>query len=317
MEWNQVVDLFASELGQVSRAALRKEAEALSRHYREESPWHPSTLAMGLAYVLTRMPATYHALLAVFSEVAARVPTPPRSLLDVGAGPGTALLAISEVFPRLQDATALEPNDVMRALGERLTRSCPWPVRWHRESLHPSLQLPPSDWVVASYLLGELPPAFRGQAVKTLWQRTEQVLILVEPGTSRGFDRIRQARDLLLAEGGHMVAPCPHAASCPIVPPDWCHFSVRVPRTREHKQLKNATAPYEDEKFAYLAMSRAPVPLAPSRIIRHPWRQPGDIRLTLCTPHGLTIAEVTRRDKALFRQARKAEWGDAWPMSEP
>jgi ribosomal protein RSM22 (predicted rRNA methylase) len=93
---------------------------------------------------------------------------------------------------------------------------------------------------------------------------------------------------------------------------DWCHFAVRVPRTRRHRLLKGGSLGYEDEKFAYLVATRdVDAPRPPARILRHPRVEKGRIVMTLCTPGGAERAVVTRRDPA-WRRARKAEWGDAW-----
>src|SRR5947209_1208031 len=55
------------------------------------------------AYVAYRLPATYAAVSAVLREVHARQPDmEPTSLLDVGAGPGTAAWAAADVWPSLR-----------------------------------------------------------------------------------------------------------------------------------------------------------------------------------------------------------------------
>ena len=48
---------------------------------------------------------------------------------------------------------------------------------------------------------------------------------------------------------------------------DWCHFSVRLPRSREHMHAKRAKVPFEDERFAYLAVSRMGAVTGLSRIL--------------------------------------------------
>ena len=54
-----------------------------------------------LAYALARMPATYAAVTASLNAlVEIRPDFAPTSLLDVGAGPGTATWAAAEAFPR-------------------------------------------------------------------------------------------------------------------------------------------------------------------------------------------------------------------------
>src|SRR5271170_3896361 len=53
-----------------------------------------------LAYALARMPATYAAVSACINALTeARPDFAPTSLLDVGAGPGTASWAVEQAFP--------------------------------------------------------------------------------------------------------------------------------------------------------------------------------------------------------------------------
>ncbi len=96
-----------------------------------------------------------------------------------------------------------------------------------------------------------------------MWAKTNDTLLIVEPGTPSGYQRILDARAQLIKNGAHVIAPCPHDDACPLVKPDWCHFSQRLQRSRVHKQLKSAELPYEDEKFIYVALSRAPVAQRP------------------------------------------------------
>jgi len=50
------------------------------------------------AYMAARMPACYAAVYKVLEEVSMRLPTfSPESMLDFGAGPGTAIWAAHEV----------------------------------------------------------------------------------------------------------------------------------------------------------------------------------------------------------------------------
>ena len=93
---------------------------------------------------------------------------------------------------------------------------------------------------------------------------------------------------------------------------DWCHFAVRVPRTRRHRLLKGGSLGYEDEKYAYLvATIRSASDDRAARVLRHPRVDKGRIQLALCTPDGAQRVVVTRRDTG-WRAARKAAWGDAW-----
>ena len=53
-----------------------------------------------------------------------------------------------------------------------------------------------------------------------------------------------------------------------------------------------------------------------SRILRHPQIESGKITLQLCTPSGLVTLPVRKRDGTLFKTARKANSGDAFPYKE-
>ena len=92
---------------------------------------------------------------------------------------------------------------------------------------------------------------------------------------------------------------------------DWCHFAVRVQRTRLHKALKGGDAPYEDEKFCYLALTRTPPAAAcGARILRHPQIAPGRIALRVCEGGQAAQRVITKKDP-LWKRVRKSEWGDA------
>ena len=94
---------------------------------------------------------------------------------------------------------------------------------------------------------------------------------------------------------------------------DWCHFSQRVERTSQHRQLKGGSLGYEDEKFSYLVVARQNVAAWGARIVRHPGKHSGHVQLALCTPEGrLEARTVTRSSKQAYKLARKTEWGDAW-----
>ena len=166
-----------------------------------------------------------------------------------------------------------------------------------------------------SYAIGELTEARAGQALERALALTSGALVVVEPGTPAGFARIRAVRDRLRAAGATIAAPCPHDDACPMAGADWCHFAVRLDRSRAHRQSKHAALGWEDEKFAYVVAVRDAALLrarAEARVIRRPRKETGHVRLALCAAGGLTDAVVTRRAPT-YRAARDASWGDAWP----
>lgn len=166
-----------------------------------------------------------------------------------------------------------------------------------------------AELVVASYVLGELPdPA---EAAQHLWRRTADTLVLIEPGTPAGYRRVLAARAVALGAGGHTVAPCPHDGTCPLPDDDWCHFAVRLPRSKLHRRVKGVELGYEDEKLSYAVLSRGPVTPAPARVIRRPQLRSGHVNLVTCEPDAIHARTIGRRQGALYREARGAAWGDA------
>ena len=170
-----------------------------------------------------------------------------------------------------------------------------------------------ADLVIASYLVGELGESERTNLADAMWSKTQDTLLIVEPGTPAGYARIIELRTRLIAKGAHVIAPCPHDHACPLVAPDWCHFSQRLARSRAHKHLKGAELPYEDEKFSYVALSREPIGPRPARVLAQPNVSKVAVTMKLCTMSGVEAVIVPHRNKTNYSIARKLDWGDALP----
>ncbi len=278
-----------------------------------------------LAYALARMPATYAAVSACLNALGeARPDFAPHTLLDVGAGPGTASWAAAEAFPTLKSFALVDSNHTLRTLALDLARDSTrlgdlnlgdlnlGGLNYEAGDARAALaRSDAADLVVASYLIGELGEAERKSLAGAMWAKTADTLLIIEPGTPAGYARIIAARAQLIAAGADVAAPCPHDAKCPLSPPDWCHFSQRLPRSRAHKQVKGADVPFEDERFSYVVLTRKPVEQRASRVLSQPAVGKAEISAKLCTPEGVAIAKVPRRDKAAYARARHWRWGDA------
>lgn len=266
-----------------------------------------------LAYALARLPATYAACAAVFAEAQRIAPAfAPSSLLDAGCGPGGGSWAAREAWGSLDRIAWLDASAPFLDLAQRLAGD-----DFAATATRGDLAAGPfarAHLVLASYALAEAPPAGQPQVVANLWAATQSLLAIVEPGTPAGYGRLLAARDALIAAGATILAPCPHQLACPLAAPDWCHFSVRLPRSRDHKLAKGAEAPFEDEKFAYLLAARPGVAaeVRTPRILARPKAGRPGIELKLCTAAGaLERRFVARRDKAAHAVARRLDWGDA------
>lgn len=313
----QAMDL---QLQGVPLEELRNAADRLSRRYRAETRdgrLHLDAALAVKAYLAARLPATYAAIRASMEYVAEAAPGfLPRTLLDVGAGPGSVLWAARDCWDSLAGATMIEASEAARTTGIALFGNEAFPaVRWLAgDATKPLPVEEPADLVTLSYVLDELVPEKASDLIDRLWTLTAHVLLVIEPGTPASWQRILAVRSRLVAAGAHILAPCPHRKPCPLAPPDWCHFSRRVARSRIHRLTKNADVPWEDEKFIYLAASRT-APAAPSaRVLAAPRAGKGRIELKLCTAEGALLQRlVTKREGEAFRRARKLDWGDSDP----
>ena len=304
----------------VSRKDLALNTAATTGHYRAGTG-SAIAIASGqdaLAYLVARLPATYAVTAAALAQVAAAAPDfQPAALLDVGAGPGTASWAALETWPRLTQATLTDSNprflDLARTLAaahEILARA-----QFVAADLGHAAALPRADLVIASFVLAEIAPPAQHTTLEKLFTATSDILVLIEPGTPAGFERIRAARAQLIEQGAHVLAPCTHANACPITSPDWCHFSQRLPRSRDHMRAKAAHVPYEDERYAWIAVSRArhSAFAGHARVLAPPKQTKPGIELKLCTPAGLENRFIAKRDRAAHAQVRRAQWGDVSP----
>jgi ribosomal protein RSM22 (predicted rRNA methylase) len=285
----------------------------MSERYRQGGG-SDSALDFG-AYLVARLPATYAAVTFCLDEFAERCPEfSPRTLLDAGSGPGTAAWAATTAFPGISTVTFLDNNLPFLKLASSLAAQSGHAALQEARALNADLSNLPgevsADLVIAAYALAEISLTKAKETAVALWKACENTLLVIEPGTPKGFARIHEVRAALLAEGAHLIAPCTHVNACPMQPPDWCHFSVRLARRREHMHAKKATVPFEDEKFSYLIASRQSGALQGARILSPPAESKANIKFKLCTANGLIQQSIARRDKAEYKRVRKLEWGD-------
>ncbi|HEX4284856.1 MAG TPA: small ribosomal subunit Rsm22 family protein [Terracidiphilus sp.] len=313
-------DALALALEGVSRTALSERAAHMSESYRSSttSAHVIRDEKDGLAYAVTRMPATYAAVRNVLARLQERTTAfEPGSLLDLGAGPGTASWAAVDAWPALANITQIDMNSTLLDLGRKLATSAP-------PALHNAIRITgdftpaeaintQADLVILSYAIAELATDQIGTLLTSAWQHCSGALVIADPGTSRSYQGILQCRDLLLREGARILAPCPHEIPCPLVAPDWCHFTQRVPRSRDHRLVKSSTLAYEDEKFSYLIAVRENLFKAATadRILTQPSHGKVERTLKLCQRDGTSaLVKITRRDATAFRRAKKKDWGD-------
>src|SRR5450755_1973854 len=160
-----------------SRSDAGERATLISRTYRDGGGSGGITSeADALAYALVRMPATYAAVTASLNALGEIRPEfAPASLLDVGAGPGTATWAAAEAFSSLTDFTLLDANSALHALALDLFHDSSriGDMTYQRGEARAALtDAKAADLVIASYMIGELDDAERKALADLMWAKT-------------------------------------------------------------------------------------------------------------------------------------------------
>jgi len=259
------------------------------------------------------MPATFAAAARAMAAGAERLPGfSPASLLDLGAGPGATAWAALAVWPTIERVVAVERERTTVELGRRLAEDRGWTWRLGDAAANEPAS---ADVVAAGYLLGELEPDAQARLVDRAWAATRGALVLIEPGSPAGFERILAARDRLITADARIVAPCPGEVECPVAASRsaWCHFLARLDRSPLHRATKRAARSWEDEPFSYVVAARPSVVADPRPriVLGRPRHRPGMIELRVCVDGRIETVVRSRRDGPAYRDARDVEWGDA------
>lgn len=264
-------------------------------------------------YVAYRVPATFGSVYESSRHTFELYKENISTVLDVGSGPGTSIIALNELID-FTKATLLEKEDSMINIGksllnndEELSSKC----NYVKGDLNSS-ELINSDLVISSYVLNEIGSNNLKSVLDKLWEATNKVLIIVEPGTKKGFEIVKEVRDYLLSKEAKIIAPCTHLSSCPIKGEDWCHFSIRVERSKIHRLIKDASLPYEDEKFSYIALAKGKCSRSNIRILKEPKVTKASVIIDSCHERDIEKIEIKIKDKENYKKAKKAKWGDSF-----
>lgn len=282
---------------------LSKLAEAsldLSDQYRKASIDLSDPLHY-LAYAVVRLPATF----AAITRVAQELPLESYdSVLDMGSGPATSFHAFGA-----KQHICVEKDKAFIKLGKTLHPESS--IEWIQKDFSQIETLPETDLALFSYSLNECSEEIWKAILKKACQKAKSALVIIEPGTKQGYERILNYRDFLIDEGTFsLYAPCPHSAKCPMKAPDWCHFYARLQRSQMHRKIKGGSLGYEDEKFSYLIFSHQES-IAEKRILRHPQIAKKRISFELCTPSGITH-EICTKSEPEYQERKKKKWGEKY-----
>ena len=312
------------ELNQViqNEIALYKSFETLNNNAKTISDRYRNNVNSGtrlltkddeaVAYALTRMPATYGAIYTALSKAIENNSFNIDTVFDIGGGTGSGTWAVYERLGN-KNFYCFEREDAMLNIGKKLMS---WQdylsnINWKKFDIIKDNFDKKCDLSIISYMINELPKGDVKATIDKIWDATNEIMLIVEPGTPAAFENIKDIRHYLIERGAYIVAPCTHQKECEIENNDWCAFSCRVQRAKLHRMLKDGDAPFEDEKFSYIAFSKKPVNCVEARILRHPIINKGYSEFKVCTPDGIKNIKLSKKDGEKYKLSKKKSAGDS------
>ncbi len=247
-------------------------------------------------------------------------------ILDIGSGPGTAILGLLDFFTKSDKKPFLEFFAVDH-LAENLKDTEGIFKLFKEECYHESsLQtfksgierinnLPAGifDIIVLSNLLNEVahndPEKIntRVKLVKRLlndFMSADGNCIIIEPALRETSREMLSVRDGLLQEGFHVYSPCLPDSNCPALenPKDWCHEDIPWEPPELIKALDKLTGLRKDSiKFSYVVIRKDSTSLSdcygdsPFRVVSEPLISKGKMEFYICGSMGRKL--IVRLDK--------------------
>lgn len=310
-----IKSIIEKELDGVSQKNLQEIMRKISLNYLDNNGKGKklvSTSQEVAVYASVRMPATFGAVSQSLEyALECYKGEEIKSVLDIGAGTGAGTIS-ADMLLNLTSATCIEREKEMSNLGKKLLSLGSDALQnaiWVDKDVFNNQNNFCAQLIIASYLLNELLEENRYKLLDRLWEADFKILLIVEPGTPQAFKNLQKIKNYLLLKGGKIIAPCPNTEKCELSDEDWCHFTCRIPRSKMHKYLKGGEAPYEDEKFCFVAISKEDGNNTMGRVLRHPFIEKGKITLQICTNMGICTKIIRKKDGEIFKTAKKMVCG--------
>lgn len=308
-------------------------------------------------YLGARLGHNYAVLMRVLNEIKKTDPSfTPKTLFDFGSGIGTTMFAANQTWPNsisehMNIDISKKMHDLCRLVLSGGDDSQPMLYNgvYFKEYL-PLQSHIKYDLVVSAFTLMELPSrAARVHAIESLWQKTGDIMVVVEIGSNEGFRVINEVRSQILDMSGydvtksyytqeetgatvydpynaptaHILAPCPHHLACPrqfTGGPILCQFEVKF---KPFDIGEKNSYDIEGTPFSYIILRKGQE-LLPSerskwpRINQPVLKKGGHVICRACCPDGSQRSVTLSRAKHkgwMYKVARASQWGDLLPAT--
>ncbi|NGX56530.1 MAG: hypothetical protein K1060chlam5_00773 [Candidatus Anoxychlamydiales bacterium] len=295
----------------ISLKYLRTQSSNLIKKYRTFRKFN-LTYDEKISYITFRMPATFKAIEYCLNQLKnLQLNTKINTVLDLGSGPGTALYAYLSVFKSFDKMTLVERDTEFVQISKDLSKD----IKELKKVFFVQMDLIAykdydHDLIIVSYVLNELKIYQIDKILKNFIKSKAKVIVFIEPGTKYGFNNIRYLHDKIIKNDLKIIAPCPNNFKCPMPKDDWCHFFVRLDRSKCHKYIKKGTLSFEDEKFSYLIVTKKDSKPYKARVLLNPKKKDSKMLLNLCQDGKVFQNQIDKKDLKNYKISKKIKWGD-------
>lgn len=323
-------------------AALAGDVQRLSRLLTRDRESLPSAYlkdaGLRKAYLLYFLPSNIRKISVPLRELSLH----PQGLLakerlrvlDVGSGPGTAVLGLLDFYSRregspffectavdhvaenLREAEALFREHRDRSAGKASLRTQVSGIEGLADRLNDQY-----DLIIFSNVLNELfhgEDDRRAKRVRTVGGILRRALaahgscIIIEPALRETSREMLMVRDGLLDEGFHVYSPCLIDGRCPALvnPRDWCHEDVPWDPPEIVREVDRRIGLRKDSlKFSYAVIRKDALSLSDIagggafRVVSEPLVSKGKVEFYLCGPGGRRLVTRLERDGTAANEA--------------
>lgn len=311
---------------------LRSDSRVLSLHAKElherymqgANPIQPNIQKPGdcIAYLALRFPATFAQIASALSQIQERIPSwKPKSVLELGCGPGTGVFAAKSVWPSIHVATGLDTEQLFLSLAEEIhfDSAMHLDVTWVKSTVLKWAAVEESDaydLIIVANVLNELTDEERSRLLEKLTKIRSGVVVLLEPGTESGTSFIATAARTI-SPTHHLIAPYINNAFVESMD-YWIHFPQRFQRPEFQRRIRQSmrdsslmASDWEEAKYSYVAWGDVPKERKIwGQCIGKIERRKGFLTIPILTAEGIINARVLKRNKVEYNYVKSIRWGE-------
>jgi ribosomal protein RSM22 (predicted rRNA methylase) len=303
----------------VARAQKLHERYMLSKKGKENKYLQDYTDL--LAYIALRSPATYAQITAALLQVQEVMPHfTPKTVLDMGSGPGTGVWAAQTVWRSLVMATCTDQEASFLSINRSIVEGAKLPLKVSWQSADVS-NLAENfntmyDVVIIANVLNEIDETGRINVVTKAFNLCRGVMIIIEPGTPFGSIIVS---DIAKHFGKRAALVAPYMNNSFVSDQNYyIHFPQRflrpefTRRVRQHMREDHlSSSNVEEAKYSFVAISKIPQEVAAwGRCVGNIEKQKGFLEVPVLTESGIAKVKVLKRNKQQYEFAKNLRWGE-------